>query len=518
MNNIGFNKIVFFLFVLLSFQISIPVFSLSADDYYLSVDGSDGNNGSIDSPWATFAYAMDHLTAGDTLIIKDGTYTEKLFVDISGTSGNPITIKAENEGQVIMNGTNNSRPAHVYYANYIALEGLIFTNSNSDVLSVYQSDNIDIKKCSASNAGVGNYMVFLSFNSTNVTYEDCIAYGSGRTLFNILGCQNVTLRRCWGRWESHSGGGGGNNCFVLYGSDDCIIENCVGTMDSTSGEDVDGINLWANSDFDSVDRNKICGNTMYGLSGWSYSVSSILHRIEGNRFYDNVSINTANGFYQRADADLQVRNLTIVDTNNIAFALQEYSYEPKDSDYVINGDLRNSILQSGDKGLSVNSAKSPRLESFTNEYNNLYDFNTTYSAAATQGTGNISVYTGWNTNKYGKGAYLFVPEASEPATSGENGARMGAEVLYCYHDGVLTNAPLWPWPMEDRILAETGISVTWESRGGIWDDTTDFDTLYGTTDTTAPSINITSPTSNSTYNTTRLLPRTERSHRRRPHL
>jgi len=51
---------------------------------------------------------------------------------------------------------------------------------------------------------------------------------------------------------------------------------------------------------------------------------------------------------------------------------------------------------------------------------------------------------------------------------------MGAEVLYCYVDGVLTDEPLWPWPMEDRIFKETqelfgqGISVTWEANGGLW--------------------------------------------------
>ena len=45
---------------------------------------------------------------------------------------------------------------------------------------------------------------------------------------------------------------------------------------------------------------------------------------------------------------------------------------------------------------------------------------------------------------------------------------MGANILYEYMNGILTNQPLWPWPMEDRIMAETGMSVTWEANGGIW--------------------------------------------------
>ncbi len=36
----------------------------------------------------------------------------------------------------------------------------------------------------------------------------------------------------------------------------------------------------------------------------------------------------------------------------------------------------------------------------------------------------------------------------------------GARLSNRYVDGVLTNEPLWPWPMEERIQREMGISVT----------------------------------------------------------
>ncbi|MEZ4272840.1 MAG: hypothetical protein R3C68_15815 [Myxococcota bacterium] len=54
------------------------------------------------------------------------------------------------------------------------------------------------------------------------------------------------------------------------------------------------------------------------------------------------------------------------------------------------------------------------------------------------------------------------------ATAGENSTQIGADVRYRYHNGVMTNCPLWPWPMEDRIYAETGLSVTHEQDGGLW--------------------------------------------------
>ena len=73
---------------------------------------------------------------------------------------------------------------------------------------------------------------------------------------------------------------------------------------------------------------------------------------------------------------------------------------------------------------------------------------------------------GYNTAAYGKGAYLMVPTALKG--KGMKGGNIGAEVLYRYHDGVLTGKPLWPWPMENRIVAEFGVSPTWETKKGIW--------------------------------------------------
>lgn len=69
---------------------------------------------------------------------------------------------------------------------------------------------------------------------------------------------------------------------------------------------------------------------------------------------------------------------------------------------------------------------------------------------------------------------------------GEEGADIGADVRYQYINGVKTNEPLWPWPMEDRIFAETGFSVTWEANGGLWKNGVDFEEVYNPT---APSTN-----------------------------
>ena len=44
------------------------------DDYYMALDGSDDNDGSIDQPFATFNHAKSLLNGGDTLHVREGTY------------------------------------------------------------------------------------------------------------------------------------------------------------------------------------------------------------------------------------------------------------------------------------------------------------------------------------------------------------------------------------------------------------------------------------------------------------
>jgi len=44
--------------------------------FYLATSGDDGNNGqSTDLAWKTFAASIPKLAAGDTLIVRNGTYT-----------------------------------------------------------------------------------------------------------------------------------------------------------------------------------------------------------------------------------------------------------------------------------------------------------------------------------------------------------------------------------------------------------------------------------------------------------
>lgn len=81
--------------------------TVDAKDYYLGLNGSDKNNGSINKPFKSLKRAADKLKAGDTLYIRGGRYTQPFSAsDLEGTATKPITIASMPGEEVIFDGTD----------------------------------------------------------------------------------------------------------------------------------------------------------------------------------------------------------------------------------------------------------------------------------------------------------------------------------------------------------------------------------------------------------------------------
>ena len=66
----------------------------AANSYYVSMSGSDSNDGSNTRPWATLSYALGVAEPGDTIYVRAGTYPEgEINIPKSGLPGSPITIR-----------------------------------------------------------------------------------------------------------------------------------------------------------------------------------------------------------------------------------------------------------------------------------------------------------------------------------------------------------------------------------------------------------------------------------------
>ena len=74
--------------------------------YYISLDGKNKNDGSINSPWRTLDHAFTIVNGGETILFREGTYRISLLLKRFKTkNGIPIRIEAYPNEKVVFDGT-----------------------------------------------------------------------------------------------------------------------------------------------------------------------------------------------------------------------------------------------------------------------------------------------------------------------------------------------------------------------------------------------------------------------------
>ncbi len=94
----------------------------SAATYYVDTSGDDDAAGSMAAPWATLQHAADTVGAGDTVIVRAGSYVG-FNLESSGMDGAPITFQAE-EG-VEISAENEATPDGINLegASFVVIDG-----------------------------------------------------------------------------------------------------------------------------------------------------------------------------------------------------------------------------------------------------------------------------------------------------------------------------------------------------------------------------------------------------------
>jgi len=528
-----------------------------AATYYVAPTGYDTAPGTSSAPWGTFAHAMTVLQPGDTLYLENGTYNQTLNVTVSGTSNAYITIKALNPGSAIVSttydgGTSTPRALSIAGAatnpiSYVEIDDINFRNSGPydsstycatdginykdvDGIYVYWADHLILRRVTSNGSSGCNSAPINMWHVSNSLLEDCAASGQGRVVLNMLamcsdangnvipGCTNV-IRRGWFNWTGpYTGGGDDGAVDQVYDSDNLIFENSIHTNYSTTS--VNFFYVWAH--YASHAGNVFRGNIAYS-NGTSQPMPDGLgdfagcgHTISGTIFDNNVVIDSANGSWGYGSILGRVDNSD--PSNGTTFSNNNF-IGPNNANYTSTGiyltgdgtcpgqsasvkNVYNNSIWGTTKGLAADSNTSNYLKA--HDYNNFYDvtncvYNENYLTPAGLNAHEACNTTNpnYNTSTYGLGAYLMVPTALKG--QGQGGADIGASVIYEYANGVLTNTPLWPWPMENRIVAEFGISPTYANdgkghTGGFWNTLTG---VYGSSgsssgtssaDTTPPSV------------------------------
>lgn len=93
------------LFFVMSLLLFLTLGPTRGNNVYVSLQGSDANDGSRETPYRTIAKAASGLWAGDTCFIMEGVYRETLIAGRSGKADQPIVFMAFEGDSVVLSAT-----------------------------------------------------------------------------------------------------------------------------------------------------------------------------------------------------------------------------------------------------------------------------------------------------------------------------------------------------------------------------------------------------------------------------
>lgn len=89
---------------------TISCMSLSARTWYVSPNGNNNNPGSKNLTFFSIQKATDIAQPGDTILVMEGVYRERVTPPRGGTEGNPIVYRGEPGKQVVIKGSEIWKP------------------------------------------------------------------------------------------------------------------------------------------------------------------------------------------------------------------------------------------------------------------------------------------------------------------------------------------------------------------------------------------------------------------------
>jgi hypothetical protein len=428
--------------ILNSEKVNLPYVSAGGDEFFLSPNGNDNKSGvSPSEAWATFDKAWSVILPGDILTLLDGTYYQSLSPTIYGVPGKPITIRAQNDGKAIIDGQGVRIPVHLmgWQTEYVVIEGIVAQNSSADVFYLEEAENNVLRRVSGYNANTDTNTHVITITGNNNLIEDCVAAGSGRKMILVFKSEHNIIRRClvdWREWDGRQW----HDCWPwgegieLYNSSNNTIENSIAYGQTPRS----GVSILTQNQTISS-GNKILG-TIAMRSGLELDGTPIIW----------------------GDTRPQPTQYTCV-TNVFDYPTNQLGFTANVSGGALQDNLWQDILAwgNGRYGINFNIVVSPIETSTNNRIDRATMFDNGLNNQNTSQWGGIGAGANEGTLEYFASVQnSYIENIWQGGSSFTTQTGEGARLANRYLDGVLTNEPLWPWPMEDRIKAELGYSVT----------------------------------------------------------
>jgi len=183
---------------------AVPI-TAEGNVYYVAKNGSDKNPGTSDLPWLTIQHAAKTMVAGDTVLIRKGTYNEHVHTVHSGNAKGYIVFSAYPGETPLIDGTGvtESQNGFIIDKSYIKLIGLKICNWDENAIWIENAGYIEISDCEVHDVcygiGVADGTHHFEFNRVVVHHFDL--YGFDASPSGGADCHHGTFNDC----IAHSG-------------------------------------------------------------------------------------------------------------------------------------------------------------------------------------------------------------------------------------------------------------------------------------------------------------------------
>ena len=159
-----------------------------AATYYVATTGNDASPGTESEPWRTLRYAAKHISNGDTVLVRGGTYTEWFIINVPNVTfqNYPNEIPIIDGEWTLPVAPNTPRCYDALLgvnAEGITIDGFEVKNSTGVGIKVWGSgtDNVTIRNCKSHDTYYTTLQ--LSHYIDNVLIEDCEFYRGGKVWY-----------------------------------------------------------------------------------------------------------------------------------------------------------------------------------------------------------------------------------------------------------------------------------------------------------------------------------------------
>jgi len=296
--------------VFLALLIAAPAF---ATTYYVSTTGSDSADGSSAHPWATLQKAANTMIPGDTTLVANGTYTGFRMTEArTGTSVGPITMRAQNAGQVTLNAVSSAAKHNGVLEleggwdtsdldmSYWVIDGFVVDGGNAHrAIDTRITSHVTIQNCTARNSKASSTSVatgiFTAFCDSTLIQNNTAYSNTEHGCYTNNSADNGIVRN--NVWYSNAGLGHHMNGDISCGGagtipgdgimSGWIIEKNT-SYNNVNGYDADGVasSTWRN-------------NISYGNSSKSLQMTMAdgATNPDHDRIINNTFTNPAGSFY-----------------------------------------------------------------------------------------------------------------------------------------------------------------------------------------------------------------------------